>query len=69
MEDTAPDRTAGRLMHATHIPARRRILRGALALLGLSAIMRLLPAVSWVPGEEPFVIIDGWVLPVRFFRD
>ena len=69
MEDTAPDRTAGRLMHATHIPARRRILCGALALLGFGAIMRLLPAVSSAPGEERFVIIDGWVLPARFFRD
>jgi hypothetical protein len=68
MEDTAPASTAGRLMRATHIPARRRILRGALALLGLSAIIRLLPAVSLVPGEERFVIIDGWVLPARFFR-
>ena len=69
MEDTAPASTAGRLMNETQIPARRRILRGALALLGFGAIMRLLPAVSWVPGEERFVIIDGWVLPARFFRD
>jgi hypothetical protein len=68
MEDTAPD-AASRLNQGPHEPGRRRILRGALALLGLGAVMRLLPSASLAPGEERFVIINGWVLPARFFRD
>lgn len=49
-------------------PLRRRLLLGALALMGCGAAARLFTLAPAGTGEG-FVIIDGWVLPARYFRD
>jgi hypothetical protein len=48
------------------------MLSGALALLGLAAAARIVPPsllnkMSHTGGGD-FVIINGWVLPARYFR-
>ena len=48
------------------------MLRGALALLGLGAATHIVPTslLNKMPdtGGGDFVIINGWVLPARYFR-
>jgi predicted RNA-binding protein with PUA domain len=48
------------------------MLRGALALLGLGAAARIVPTslLNKMPHTDggDFVIINGWVLPARYFR-
>jgi hypothetical protein len=50
-------------------PARRRLLCGALALLGLGAMQRLIPIARVEASADGVVIIDGWVIPTRYFQD
>lgn len=61
------------LISPAFFPTRRRMLGGALALLGLGAAARIVPAslLAKLPfaGGDGFVIIDGWVLPARYFQD
>ena len=68
MEQSYP-RTTGRLIDNPKLPARRRLLRGGLALFGLGLALRghPLPAIDR-PGDG-FVIVDGWVIPARHFQD
>ena len=54
------------------LPTRRRMLSGALALLGLGAAACIFPPsllnkMSHTGGGD-FVIINGWVLPAQYFR-
>lgn len=56
-------------------PGRRRLLGGGLSLLALSWLAGVAAAgrgggkaVSAAAGDG-YVIIDGWVLPARYFRD
>jgi hypothetical protein len=69
MDKSAP---VTRLISPAFLPTRRRILRGALALLGFGAAARIVPTslLNMMPltGGGDFVIINGWVLPARYFR-
>jgi hypothetical protein len=69
MDKSAP---VARLISPAFLPTRRRMLRGALALLGLGAAARIVPTslLNKMPHTDggDFVIINGWVLPARYFR-
>ena len=64
---------AAGLIYPAFLPTRRRMLGGALALVGLGAVARIVPASLPIrlpfTGGDGFVIIDGWVLPAGYFRD
>ncbi|PYB73827.1 hypothetical protein DMX11_15540 [Pseudomonas sp. LB-090624] len=60
----------GKLTFCTAQLGRRSFLHSCVLLGVGSAVCGVLPAVAGKPVERPaFVVINGWVLPSRYFRN
>lgn len=70
-----PGMICGRTEMGGALPmTRRRLLGSAIALLALGGVSRLMgvgaaPEAPSVAVSGGFVVVNGWVLPAKYFRD